>query len=49
VRTEPKTIRTAGVEASRLLHYHDGAVKVTTSAFYSSRIAVGKPIATSFL
>jgi len=34
---------------TRLLHYHDGAVKVTKSAFYSNRITVGRPTATSFL
>jgi len=29
------------------LHYHDGVVKVTKSAFYSNHITATRPIATS--
>jgi len=43
VRAKPKTICTI-VTQTRPLEYIDGAIRVTSSAFYSNHVAAGEPI-----
>jgi len=50
VRVEPKTIHATDIDAfAYSLHYHNSAVKVTKSAFYSNHITLTGPITISFL